>query len=1381
MTTSRPNNEAIFHAARDIPDSDRRREYVREACIGDEARIAQVEALLAAADRPDSLLDLPTADTPVTTFDLPTPEGPGTMIGPYKLIEPIGEGGMGSVWMAQQTSPVKRLVAVKLIKAGMDTGQVIARFEAERQALALMDHANIARVLDGGTTSGGRPYFVMDLVKGVPITRYCDEHHLTLRERVELFIPVCQATQHAHQKGIIHRDLKPSNVLVAPYDGKAVVKVIDFGVAKAAGQQLTDRTLVTGFGAIVGTPEYMSPEQAELNNNDIDTRSDVYSLGVLLYELLTGSPPFSRKDLGKGGMLEMLRVIREKEPTKPSTKLSTAEGLPTLAANRGTEPAKLTRLVRGELDWIVMKALEKDRNRRYETATGFAADVQRYLADEPVLACPPSLGYRLRKFARRNKGRLAVAALVLCFLVSLGGVAGWSALQQARQHAAQRAALETDIGRDLDEVRTFCRQDRLREAYAVLDHAQALAARGGADEDLGGRVVQLRKDVDMAVLLEEIRLEMATVKDEHLSWEEFLLHYAKAFRNYGLDLDQLEPDRAVARIEGSAIREQLVAALDDWLLALSGSSRNQERLLAVLDRADPDPWRQPLRGLFVNTNLKALRELDRKENAHAQALRELARKENAPAQPPADAILLGRALIELGDLGLAVDFLLRAQQEHPNDFWLNEELGLWLIHLKSPRAGEAVGYFRAGLALKPDSPGGLLNLGNALRANGDLPGALVAYQKAITLRPDFAEAHNNLGVALRDQGLAGRTHLIAQGVAAQGLAIPSVGAPVFPQVVVASRVASLDAPALRALAGARAAFQNAITLKRDYADAHNNLGTVLRDQDDLPGALAAFQKAVSFNRNHAKAHYNLSLALRDNGDLPGAIAACKKAIDLRPDFALALYHLGHTLHANRDLPGARDAYQKAITVKPEYAEAHNNLGSVLRELGDLTGAIAEFQKTTILKPNDPLPYNNLGNALRAHDDLPGAIAAYQRAIALKPDYADAYCGLGNTLFDRDDLPGARAAFEKAIALKPDFAEAHANLGQVLRRQRDLAGARAAFEKAIARKPDYAPAHFGLGITLQDQGDLPGAVAAYQQAIALKPDDAKAWNNLGSVLRDLGDLAGAIAAYQKTIALKPDDAMAHSNLGSALRQQGDLAGAVAAYRKAIALKPDDAEAHCRLGLVLREQGEFAKALEELRRGHELGSKDPRWRDPSGLLVQQCQRLLELDGRLPDFLDGKAVPANGDERIELAQLCVYKQRHRSALRFYEEAFSTQPTLLAANRYYAARAAALAGCGQGQEADKLDDPERARLRRQALDWLRTDLEAQGRQLDTGPARTAANVAKILQHAWLADFAFVGVRGPQALAKLPEAERPEWQKLWKDVADMLKRAQEKATSANK
>src|SRR5262249_20471387 len=347
-----------------------------------------------------SFLESPSAESPATG---PFPDAaeaassadvPGSRIGPYKLLQLLGEGGMGTVYVAEQEEPVKRRVALKIIKAGMDSARIIARFEAERQALAMMDHPNIAKVLDAGTTENGWPYFVMELVKGIPITKFCDQEHLTPKERLDLFIPVCHAVQHAHQKGIIHRDIKPSNVLIALYDGRPVPKVIDFGVAKATAQKLTERTMYTEVGQIVGTLEYMAPEQAELNNLDIDTRADIYSLGVLLYELLTGSPPFTRKQLRTAGFDEMLRMIREVEPPKPSTKLSSSEELPTIAAKRKLAPAKLTKLVRGDLDWIVMKCLEKERARRYETANGLAMDVQRYLADEPVLASPPSASYR---------------------------------------------------------------------------------------------------------------------------------------------------------------------------------------------------------------------------------------------------------------------------------------------------------------------------------------------------------------------------------------------------------------------------------------------------------------------------------------------------------------------------------------------------------------------------------------------------------------------------------------------------------------------------------------------------------------------------------------------------------------------------------------------------------------------------------------------------------------------------------------------------------------------------------------------------------------------------------------------------------------------------
>jgi serine/threonine protein kinase/tetratricopeptide (TPR) repeat protein len=446
----KPSEETLFDAARNLAGTTARRAFLDQACADAPDLRARIEALLEAEAEAENFFadavrfDLPPSNGPAESGDNPdrefsSTEGLGTRISHYKLLQKIGEGGGGVVYMAEQEEPVRRRVALKIIKLGMDTKNVIARFEAERQALAMMDHANIARVFDAGATETGRPYFVMELVRGVKITEYCDQNNLDTRQRLDLFIQICHAIQHAHQKGIIHRDIKPSNVLVTLHDGVPVPKVIDFGIAKAIEVRLTDKTLFTAYEQIVGTPAYMSPEQAEMSGLDVDTRSDIYSLGVLLYELLTGRTPFDPKKLLQHGLDEMRRTLREQEPQRPSTMVTTLQGteLTTTAEHRHAEPPKLISLLRGDLDWIVMKALEKDRRRRYETANGLAMDIQRYLSSEPVAARPPSRLYRFQKLVRRNKIVFAAGGAVMVALIIGLSVSTWLFLMEkaARQRA----------------------------------------------------------------------------------------------------------------------------------------------------------------------------------------------------------------------------------------------------------------------------------------------------------------------------------------------------------------------------------------------------------------------------------------------------------------------------------------------------------------------------------------------------------------------------------------------------------------------------------------------------------------------------------------------------------------------------------------------------------------------------------------------------------------------------------------------------------------------------------------------------------------------------------------------------------------------------------
>jgi eukaryotic-like serine/threonine-protein kinase len=494
MTKISPLEEALFDAARNLTSPAARRAFLDQACADAPDLRARLEALLAAETQAAKFFNdaaaqvaLKAEELKETTAEIEPPgdgtkggipDISGTRIGYYKLLQRIGEGGGGAVYMAEQEEPVRRRVALKIIKPGMDTRSVIARFEAERQALAMMDHPNIARVLDAGATDTGRPYFVMELVRGIKITDYCDKNQLDTHRRLDLFIQICQAIQHAHQKGIIHRDIKPSNILVTLHDGVPVPKVIDFGIAKATEVRLTDKTLFTAYEQIIGTPAYMSPEQAEMSGLDIDTRSDIYSLGVLLYELLTGRTPFDARKLVQHGLDEMRRTLREQEPQRPSTMVTTLQGteLTTTAEHRQAEPPKLISLLRGDLDWIVMKALEKDRRRRYETANGLAMDINRYLNNEPVTARPPSRLYRFQKLVRRNKVVFAAAAAVTAALVIGLSTSTWLFFMEraARQRAVaaeqQQARLrqEAEAREKIIKANALVYQERFNEADALI-------------------------------------------------------------------------------------------------------------------------------------------------------------------------------------------------------------------------------------------------------------------------------------------------------------------------------------------------------------------------------------------------------------------------------------------------------------------------------------------------------------------------------------------------------------------------------------------------------------------------------------------------------------------------------------------------------------------------------------------------------------------------------------------------------------------------------------------------------------------------------------------------------------------------------------------------
>jgi tetratricopeptide (TPR) repeat protein len=1056
----------IFNTARQIAAPEERQVYLQQACGDDPAAMHRVLELLRIYDQERSFLEQPPAAFG-PTIDEPIAERPGSVIGPYKLLEQIGEGGFGVVFMAEQIQPVRRRVALKVLKPGMDTRQVIARFEAERQALAIMDHPNIAKVHDGGATASGRPYFVMELVKGVPITDFCDQNHLTPRQRLELFLPVCQAVQHAHQKGIIHRDLKPSNVLVTVHDTTPVVKVIDFGVAKALGQELTDKTLFTGFAQMIGTPLYMSPEQAGQSGLDIDTRSDIYSLGVLLYELLTGTTPFTKERFKEAAYDEIRRIIREEEPPRPSTRLSDSkDSLPSISAQRQTDPSKLTKLVRGELDWIVMKALEKDRNRRYETANGFAQDVQRYLADEPVQACPPSAWYRFRKFARRNRGRLTVAMTLLAVVGVTAASIGWA----ARERETRLARITGQVETILDEAARLEREQKWPEAGAAVERAETVIAGGEVGDAIQQRLADARRDLAFVAELDRIRQERAATVEGKFNDAGAVNQYADAFRGYGLNVEVLAAEEAVARLEGKpALAVAIAAALDDWVEGqrnLGARESSWKPLVAVARALDHDPLRDRLRAVWGQPLTPELR-VD---------MQRLAESIDVKAQRPGTLCVLARTLkrAQLADAALRI--LRSGQQAHWADFWLNFELA-YQLNARRDYAG-ALRYYSAAVSLRSDSAAAHNNLGVALHKHGRRDEAVTEYRRAMALDPKNAIAHVNVGNALSEQGK--------------------------------------DKEAI-------ACYRKAIAIDAKYAYAHARLGDSLRGQGKLDEAIICYHKAIELEPNYSSAHYTLGNALRDQNKLDQAIASYRKAIDINPKQSGAHNNLGRALLDQGKQNKAIACFRNAIAADPRNAIAHFNLGLVLRQQGkhaeaitcfhdainaDLRHAGAEDLGITLSEQGRALIHYQLGIALREQGKWEEAIAEYQKAIRAGSKDAAAHYELGFALGQhRRDYEGATAAFRKAIQLEPKYVAAHYELGMALTNQGKLDAAISPFQQAIALDPKHTTAHFRLANACARMGRWHQALTPMDKAAQLDPKDHWRPYQAAALHLHTGDRAG----------------------------------------------------------------------------------------------------------------------------------------------------------------------------------------------------------------------------------------------------------------------------------
>jgi serine/threonine protein kinase/phage tail protein X len=1029
-----------FLAAAELPVSERAA-YLAAHCGDDPELRAAVERLLAAHEQPAGILNQPVRGGLDQTQALLSSEQPGAIIaGRYKLIEAIGEGGMGTVWVAEQKEPVKRRVAIKLVKAGMDSRQVLARFEAERQALALMDHPHIAKVFDGGVTEQGRPFFVMEYVKGVPLTEYCDQARLSLKDRLNLFVPVCQAVQHAHQKGIIHRDLKPSNILICLYDGQPVPKVIDFGLAKAMHQALTDQSLYTAHGMMVGTPLYMSPEQAEHNNLDVDTRTDIYSLGVILYELLTGTTPLERQQLKQAAYHEILRLIKEVEPPKPSTRLSGSGSLPSVAAQRSIEPRQLAKALAGDLDWIVMKALDKERSRRYETANGLARDVERYLHDEAVEACPPSRAYRLKKFIHRNRALVTAGSAVAAAL--LVGVAAFAyqaqvardqrdqAVQARKAESEQRQLAHDERDRAVRAQRAEAEQRKLADAARAAAEAQEAEAKN--------QEAEARKQAAIAEAIARFQTDMLAAADPQ-----------KLLGDKVTVLQALEA--AVQELDRGALQDQplVEAGVRDTIgTTLQGLGRyddaepNLRKSLAIRRAALPAGHPDIAFGLnSLALLLQAQHKLAEAEPLYRESLQ--IRRAAHPAGHPDIATSLNNLAM-----------LLKDQNK------LTEAEPLYREALEILRAAHPAGH--------PDIAFGLNNLAVLLQAQNKLAEAEPLFRESLQIRraalpaghPNIATGLNNLAELLQAQNKLGEAEpLFREALQISRAALPAG----HPDIAVSLNNLALLLVTQNKLAEAEPLCREALQIRRvalpvghpDIARSLNNLASLLQAQNKLAEAEPLFREALQIRRAALPAGHpdiatglnNLAGLLRNKNKLGEAEPLFREALEIwraalpagHPHIATSLSNLASLLQAQNKLAEAEPLFREALAIyraalpagHPKIAFGLNNLAALLWNQNKLAEAEPLFREALEINraalpaghPHIATGLNNLAMLLQAQNKLAEAEPLYREALEIwRAALPAGHPHIATSLNNLADLLAKQGKTDEAVPLLRELLE-----------------------------------------------------------------------------------------------------------------------------------------------------------------------------------------------------------------------------------------------------------------------------------------------------------------------------------------------------------------------